>query len=619
MPVDPIFTRTSPPRWRPEPEAPIHALTGASTRAEEALSPRAGQGHTSSLPPRTAAPSTASVPQLRHDPPPERRPDDGRFHELLREVDALRQTSSTERIDLGTFLAGTRHPPTIQGARLTADSPSLKGLRLYDLHFSDCRFEWNHFSDAHLVNCHFVNCDFENTSFMNAVLHGSTFRKCHMQEAVLLNADLRGVEFTDCRISRGSFEDSLIDDCLFRGTAMPATHFLGASVSGCRMENCNLQDAAFLGTEAGFHMDLASKQTARLTRPTTATLVFPDQRGDSVPRVGTKIANVAGTLPLRIAMQAPAVRGDEVDREVTRFLESRWHGTADPRPLAQQLVREILEKPEDFPSAWTILEKARVLAGHVDSVVLPGGEDVSPHLYGSTQEPETDWKGDYRRSLLELGLIHQCVNKGIPLMAICRGFQMMSVYFGAQLHQHVGRQVGVRVLAEEGPRRPEHGLFGHALHRIRSAVFHHQAVPAGAATAHLQPALTRSLSAPPQAHREVVMAAESSAQMAPLIGVQFHPEFFDSGSAQAGSASLTEAKLDRLGRKYVDPETNTPGMAHPAHMIASGILDHMSPGNDALWKILADAAEARRCKARIGPDVLASGKAALKPSMGAGG
>ena len=113
------------------------------------------------------------------------------------------------------------------------------------------------------------------------------------------------------------------------------------------------------------------------------------------------------------------------------------------------------------------------------------------------------------------------------------------------------------------------------------------------------------------------MAVESSQQMAPLIGVQFHPEFFDTGSARTGSSSITEAKLDRLARTYVDPETNTPGMAHPGHMIASGILDHMSAGNDELWKILADAAEARRCKARIGPDVLASGKAALKPPAGA--
>jgi putative glutamine amidotransferase len=435
-----------------------------------------------------------------------------------------------------------------------------------------------------------------------------------MQEVLLLHANLSHVRFMDCRISRGSFEDARIEGCLFSGTALPATHFLGASIAGSRMENANLQDTAFLGTQAGFDMDPASQQTARMSRPTTATLVFPEQRGDSVPRVGTKIADVAGTIPLRIAMQAPGVRADDVDREVERFLASRRHGTADLRPLAQQLVSAILEQPEDYPSASLILDKARVLAGHVDSVVLPGGEDVSPYLYGSTPAPETDWKGDYRRSLLELGLIHQCFNKGIPLMAICRGFQMMSIYFGAQLHQHVGPQVGVRVLAEEGPRSPAHGLFGHALHRIRSAVFHHQAVPAGAATAHLQPVLTRSVSAPLLTQCDVVMAAESSAQMAPLIGVQFHPEFFDSGSPRDGSASITEAMLERLASTYVDPATNTPGMTHPAHMIASGILDHMSPGNDALWKILADAAQAHRCKARIGPEVLAGGRAALKPS-----
>ena len=263
MPVDTRFTPTSPTRWCTEPEVPGTAPASPHTHTGEALSPRAAQRPPSSLPPRTAASST--LPLRRHDLPPDQpRPGGQRFVELLKEVEPLRQASPTERIDLGTFLTGKHHPAKIQGARLTGDSPSLRDLRLSNLEFNDCKFEWSHFSGAHLVNCHFANCEFENTSFMNAVLQGGTFRKCHMQEAMLLNADLRGVEFTDCRISRGSFEDSRIDDCLFSGTAMPKTHFLGASISGSRMENCNLKNTAFLGTEAGFDMDPASQQTAQL-------------------------------------------------------------------------------------------------------------------------------------------------------------------------------------------------------------------------------------------------------------------------------------------------------------------------------------------------------------------
>lgn len=183
MPVDTRVTSTSPTRRRPEPEAPGTAPASPRTRAEAALSPRAAQGHTSSLPPRTAAPSTASVPHTRHDLSPERpRPSDQRCHELPREAGPLMHTSSTERIDFGTFLAGKRHPTTIQGVRLSGDSISLKELRLCNLHFDDCKFEWSHFSGAHLVNCRFVNCDFENSAFMNSILHGSAFQKCNMQE-----------------------------------------------------------------------------------------------------------------------------------------------------------------------------------------------------------------------------------------------------------------------------------------------------------------------------------------------------------------------------------------------------------------------------------------------------
>lgn len=612
MPVNTSLTRTSPTQRHPEPEGPSTSPTGAGARAEEALPPRPMQRRTLSLPPRTAAPSIASVPHTRNDPPPYRPgPDEQRFHDLLKEASQLRQTSPTGTIDFRAFLAERHHPPTINGVKLSGDSPSLKELRLCDFHFNDCKFEWNHFSGTKLENCHFVKCDFENASFMNAKLSDCTFQECSMHEVMLINADLQKVKFMGGDISRGSFEDSRIDGCSFIGTPMPATHFLGASISNSIIETSTLNNTAFFGTEAGFTMDPASKESSRMTKPTTATLVFPEQRGHSVPRVGMKIDGVAGTIPLRIAMQTPAAQRDDVDREVTCFLEGRQQDTANPRPLAQLLVSEILEKPENFPSSWPIIEKARVLARHIDSVVLPGGEDISPHLYGGTPEPETDWKGDYRRSLLELGLIHECFNKGIPLMAICRGFQMTSIYFGAQLHQHVGPQVGVRVLDKEGPSKPEQGLFCNALDKIRTAVYHHQAVPANAAMAYLRPTLTRTLSAPPQTRWEAVMAAESSGQMAPLMGVQFHPEFFEGDSARAGALSITDAKLDRLASRYVDPETNLPGMTNPAHMVASGILDYMSPGNDALWKILADAAEVHRYKAQIRSDVLA---AAGRPS-----
>lgn len=584
--------------------------------ADDALSPRTRTCHTSCLPPRRAAASTTSVPQPLHGTSPQRpRPGNPRFHDLLREVNLLRQASSADPdgIDLAEFLAARHHPSTIQGAQLSGDSTSLSGLRLCGLHFNDCGFDWSHFSGARLVDCQFEKCDFRNVSFMNSILHGAAFRQCTLHEVMLLNAELRAVAFTDCLISRGSFEDSRIARCTFSRTALPGTHFLGAHISDSRMQDANLTDTAFFGTESKFDMDPASHKTSRKTRPTTATLVHPERRGVSVPRIGLKIADVAKTTPLRIAMQAPAARQDDVDFEVTRFLERAAQDAAGARPLVQQLVTRIVEEPEDFPSCSIIMEKAKVVASHVDSVVLPGGEDVPPHLYGSPQAPETDWHGDYRRSLLELGLIHQCVNRGVPLMAICRGFQMTSVYFGAQLRQHVGLQAGVRVLGRDRPAEAPRGLFGNALDRIRTAVYHHQAVPAGVAMPPLEPALTQNLGGTPDPRCEVVMAVESSAQMAPLMGVQFHPEFLEEDPAWQAPASITNDTLVWLASRHVDPQTGASGVSTPDQMIASGILRYMSADNDVAWKILAQAAEARRHKARIEPEVLAGGEAALKP------
>ena len=160
-------------------------------------------------------------------------------------------------------------------------------------------------------------------------------------------------------------------------------------------------------------------------------------------------------------MQTPLLRKEDADREVEGLLDEpgkethpenngKNHSLDKGPSIAQRLLREVKENPKAYPCASRIFTKAESIAKHADSVVLPGGEEVSPRLYGEEKSKDTKWDGNYRRSLMELGLIHQYFNKGIPLMSICRGFQMTSVYFGAKLHQHIGReQVGVQILGEK--------------------------------------------------------------------------------------------------------------------------------------------------------------------------
>ena len=546
-------------------------------------------------------------------------PDAKLLQDVLRLCKERQQTEKEgDHAGLAAMLSKHGYAPLLENLKLSREHEPLKGLDLSGMTFHNCEFDWNYLSKSIMQDCKFRDCTFRNTSFMRSKLLDCVFQDCRFDEAMMVNTELSGVLFERCAIAASSFEDARIQNgCRFREVKLPGTHFLSAAVSDCSMEKSDLTDTVFFGTEQAFDIDDASKTTAKLTKPTTATLVFPESRGDSVPRIGAKIAGIANTLPLRVAMRGSTLDVKAVDAEVEGFLEGLSDAERDMRqPIAQRLVIKAIEKPQALPNASGVIAKARKLVEYVDSVVLPGGEDMSPKLYGHKQAPECTWNGDYRRSLLELGLIHYCFHRGVPLMAICRGFQMTSVYFGASLHQHVGQQVGVRILDKdaresESSKDQMDGIYGGTLKNIRAALYHHQAVvDDDCEIANLHASMRRTVVDAASGKWKVIMAFESSETRAPIIALQFHPEFFVKEAP--GSAALDNKRFEAMANAYVPPNSNTTGFRHPRDMLASGILDHLSAGNDELWKILSDAANAHRIKAGITAEALVSQKGKLR-------
>ena len=73
------------------------------------------------------------------------------------------------------------------------------------------------------------------------------------------------------------------------------------------------------------------------------------------------------------------------------------------------------------------------ILSEMDCFVLQGGVDIAPETYG--EEPIGKWKGDAYRDTFELKILDYAVKNSKPIMGICRGFQLMNVYFGGTLHQ----------------------------------------------------------------------------------------------------------------------------------------------------------------------------------------
>jgi putative glutamine amidotransferase len=72
----------------------------------------------------------------------------------------------------------------------------------------------------------------------------------------------------------------------------------------------------------------------------------------------------------------------------------------------------------------------------VAGLLLMGGTDVNPKLYGQERQPETE-QPDEERDRIELETIHEALEKDLPILAICRGLQILNVYHGGTLIQHL--------------------------------------------------------------------------------------------------------------------------------------------------------------------------------------
>jgi len=83
----------------------------------------------------------------------------------------------------------------------------------------------------------------------------------------------------------------------------------------------------------------------------------------------------------------------------------------------------------------------------VDGLVFSGGSDLDPELYDVEAHPETaGWVRE--RDDFELELMRAALERDVPMLAICRGSQVLNVALGGDLEQHVPDRVGTEVHRE---------------------------------------------------------------------------------------------------------------------------------------------------------------------------
>lgn len=82
---------------------------------------------------------------------------------------------------------------------------------------------------------------------------------------------------------------------------------------------------------------------------------------------------------------------------------------------------------------------------NIDVLVLQGGSDIAPQTYHHEPIANGRWPGDAHRDQYELRVLDRALKKKIPVLGICRGFQLLNVYFGGTLFQDIETEVSNKV------------------------------------------------------------------------------------------------------------------------------------------------------------------------------
>lgn len=158
-----------------------------------------------------------------------------------------------------------------------------------------------------------------------------------------------------------------------------------------------------------------------------------------------------------------------------------------------------------------VLAQARA----ADAVVILGGEDVNPQLYGGRAHYPGSGKHETRSDSIMIDVIRQSITDRVPLLGICRGHQLLNVALGGTLDEHMH---GHRARSVDPYVRTR--VVSDALVDGEVMCTHHQAIRT----------VGVGLRVIARAEDGVIEAVQH--ESAPALGVQWHPEHPDVAATQ---------------------------------------------------------------------------------------
>ena len=230
-------------------------------------------------------------------------------------------------------------------------------------------------------------------------------------------------------------------------------------------------------------------------------------------------------LPGKLTTNSQGVRGDSFStgRRYSEAVARAGGVVVQAQPIAQTTAA------------------AHELVARFDGVVIQGGGDIDPNRYGQKPRSNAIYGISLEHDELEIAVIRAAIELDKPVLAICRGIQILNVALGGTLHQHLAD-----VLADgESHWDKHHEINLEPNSRVAKAMktnspkqshsYHHQAIDT------LAPDLIVTGRAPDQ----TIEAVEHNTKKW-IVGVQWHPE--DDADTEPDQQNLFNGFIDAIAR-----------------------------------------------------------------------
>lgn len=207
----------------------------------------------------------------------------------------------------------------------------------------------------------------------------------------------------------------------------------------------------------------------------------------------------------------------------------------------------------------SLTESPTAVLDEIDGLMVTGGEDIDPALYGEESGSAVGFPSLPERDALEASLIKEAIHRNMPILCICRGMQMLNVALGGRLIQDLPNHQRVR--DDDGEwKSTRHSIYLSPGSKLAATIgaggffkvnsLHHQ----GFRDAHKSPQLLTTAYALDDG---LIEGVELPGQTW-VIGVQWHPELekesspsfglmFDSLVERSGGYGAAKSSFHSLG------------------------------------------------------------------------